>query len=117
MYIIRPPPMSTRLAKDSARANVASEQATAIRASNFTTMYFMVVRLSPSIHLLIFGNFHKSHPDDLPTPGDGAWADLWASAERWQKCQTKQGNMADALSAPDGRSPGRGWFSQISVDP
>jgi hypothetical protein len=40
------------LAKDSARAVVASEQASAIRASNFTTMCFMVVRLSPSIHLL-----------------------------------------------------------------
>jgi hypothetical protein len=52
MYIIRPPPMSTRLAKDSARAVVASEQASAIRGSNFTTMCFMVVRLSPSIHLL-----------------------------------------------------------------
>jgi hypothetical protein len=52
MYIIRPPPMSTRLAKDSARAVVASEQASAIRANNFTTMCFMVVRLSPSIHLL-----------------------------------------------------------------
>jgi hypothetical protein len=50
MYIIRPPPMSTRLAKDSARAVVASEQASAIRANNFTTMCFMVV--SPSIHLL-----------------------------------------------------------------
>src|SRR5215472_2910551 len=42
MYIIRPPPMSTRLAKDSARAVVASEQASAIRASNFTTMRFTV---------------------------------------------------------------------------
>src|SRR5262245_49953738 len=52
MYIIRPPPMSTRLAKDSARAVVASEQASTIRASNFTTMCFMAVRLSPSIHLL-----------------------------------------------------------------
>src|SRR6516162_11363379 len=52
MYIIRPPPMSTRLAKDSARAVVANEQASAIRASNFTTMCFMLVRLSPSIHLL-----------------------------------------------------------------
>src|SRR5262249_25041945 len=50
MYIIRPPPMSTRLAKESARAVVASEQVSAIRAS--TTMCFMVVRLSPSIHLL-----------------------------------------------------------------
>src|SRR5215470_14047791 len=48
MYIIRPPPMSTRLAKDSARAVVASEQESAIRASNFTTRCFMVVRLSPS---------------------------------------------------------------------
>src|SRR5262245_5209414 len=45
MYIIRPLPMSTRLAKDSARAVVASEQASAIRAINFTTMCFMVVRL------------------------------------------------------------------------
>jgi hypothetical protein len=44
--------MSTRLAKDSARAVVASKQASAIRASNFTMMCFMVVRLSPSIHLL-----------------------------------------------------------------
>ena len=35
-----------------ARAVVASEQASAIRASNFTPMCFMVVRLSPSIHLL-----------------------------------------------------------------
>jgi hypothetical protein len=52
MYIIRRPPMSTHLAKDSARAVVASEQTSAIRASNFTTMCFMVVRLSPSIHLL-----------------------------------------------------------------
>src|SRR5262245_29295410 len=52
MYIIRPPPMSTRLAKDSGRAVVASEQASTMRASNFTTMYFMVVRLSTSIHLL-----------------------------------------------------------------
>jgi hypothetical protein len=52
MYIIRPPPMSTRLAKDSARAIVASEQASAIRAGNFTTMCFTVVRLSSSIHLL-----------------------------------------------------------------
>src|SRR6516164_1342170 len=52
MYIIRPPPMSTRLAKDSARAVVATEQASAIRSRNFTTMCFMVVRLSPSIHLL-----------------------------------------------------------------
>src|SRR5262245_20542180 len=51
MYIIRTRPMSTRLAKDSARAVVASEQASAIRASNFRTMCFMVVRLSPSIHL------------------------------------------------------------------
>jgi hypothetical protein len=51
MYIIRPAPMSTCLAEDSARAVVASEQASAIRASNFTTMWFMVVRLSPS-HLL-----------------------------------------------------------------
>jgi hypothetical protein len=48
MYIIRPPPMSIRLAKDSARAVVASEQASAIRANNFTTMCFMVVRPSPS---------------------------------------------------------------------
>src|SRR6516164_7106676 len=48
MYIIRPPPMSTRLAKDSARAVVASEQVSAIRSSDFTTMCFMVVRLSPS---------------------------------------------------------------------
>jgi hypothetical protein len=52
MYIIRPPPMSTRLAKDSARTVVASEQASPIRASDFTTMFLMVVRLSPSIHLL-----------------------------------------------------------------
>jgi hypothetical protein len=35
--------MSTRLAKDSARAAVAGEQATATRATNFTTMCFMVV--------------------------------------------------------------------------
>jgi hypothetical protein len=52
--------MSTRLAKDSARAVVASEQASAIRANSFTTMYFMVVRLSPSIHCSMSGNFHKS---------------------------------------------------------
>src|SRR5262249_25601538 len=50
--IIRPPPMLTRLAKDSARAALPSEQANAIRASDFTTMCFMVVRLTPSIHLL-----------------------------------------------------------------
>jgi hypothetical protein len=51
--------MSTRLAKDSARAVVASEQASAIRASDFTTMCFVVVRLSPSIHLLDVGQFPK----------------------------------------------------------
>src|SRR5215475_9734759 len=62
MYIIRPPPTSTRLAKDSARAVVASEQASAIRASNFTTMCFMVVRLSPSIHLLDVRQLLKSRP-------------------------------------------------------
>jgi hypothetical protein len=56
MYIIRPPPMSTRLAKDSARAVVASEQASATKASNFTTMCFMVVRLSPSIRCSMSGN-------------------------------------------------------------
>jgi hypothetical protein len=44
--------MSTRLAKDSARDVVASEQASAIRASNFMTMCFMVAGLSPAIHLL-----------------------------------------------------------------
>jgi hypothetical protein len=49
MYIIRPPPMSTRLAKDSARTVVASEQASAIGASSFTTMWFMVVHLLPSM--------------------------------------------------------------------
>jgi hypothetical protein len=45
MYIIRPPPMSTRLAKDCARAAVASKQASATRASDFTAMGFMVVCL------------------------------------------------------------------------
>jgi hypothetical protein len=44
--------MSTRLAKDSARDVVASEQASAIKASKLTTMYFTIARLSPSIHLL-----------------------------------------------------------------
>ena len=51
--------MSTRLAKDSARAVVASEQASAIRA-NFTTMCFMVFRLWPSIHLLDVRPLSKS---------------------------------------------------------
>jgi hypothetical protein len=37
--------MSNRLSKDSARAVVASEQASAKKASNFTTMCFIVVRL------------------------------------------------------------------------
>jgi hypothetical protein len=60
MYIIRPPPISTRLAMDSARAVVASEQASAIRASDFTTMCFMVARLSPSIHLLDVRQLPKS---------------------------------------------------------
>jgi hypothetical protein len=63
MYIIRPAPISTRLAKDSARAVVASEQASAIKASIFTTMCFMVVRLSPSIHLL-----------DVRQPTSDAWS-------------------------------------------
>jgi hypothetical protein len=58
--VIRPPPMSTRLAKDSARAVVASEQASAIRASDFTTTCFMAVRLSPSIHLLNVRQLPKS---------------------------------------------------------
>jgi hypothetical protein len=49
MYIIRPPPMLTRLAKDPARAVVASEQASVRRASNFTTVFFTIVRISPSI--------------------------------------------------------------------
>jgi hypothetical protein len=49
------------MAKDSARAVVASEQASAIRASDFTTMCFMVVRLSPSIHLLDVRQFLKNH--------------------------------------------------------
>src|SRR5262249_9069328 len=62
MYIILPPPMSTCLANDSARAVVASEQASVITASNFTMMCFMVVRLSPPIHLLDVRQIHKSHP-------------------------------------------------------
>src|SRR5215468_7338580 len=60
MYIIRPPPMSTRLAKDPARAVVASEQASAIRASDFATMCFMVVRVLPLIHLLHVQQLPKS---------------------------------------------------------
>ena len=44
-------------------AVVASERASAIRASNFTTMCFMVVRLSPlQFTRSMSGNFHKSHP-------------------------------------------------------
>src|SRR5262249_55475328 len=39
---------------------VLSEQASAITASNFTTMCFMVVRLSPSIHLLDVRQLPKS---------------------------------------------------------
>src|SRR4051794_30922125 len=62
MYIIRPPPMSTRLAKDSARDVVASEQASAITVSNLTTTCFMVVRLSPSIHLLDVRQLPKITP-------------------------------------------------------
>src|SRR5262245_25198986 len=70
MYIIRPPPMSTRLAKDSARAVVASEQASAIRASNFTTMCLMVVRFSLSIHLLSARLFRlQSRLSDHPFGG------------------------------------------------
>jgi hypothetical protein len=53
--------MSTRLAKDSARDVVASEQASAITVSNFTTMCFMVVRLSPSIHLLDVRQLPTNH--------------------------------------------------------
>jgi hypothetical protein len=62
MYIIRPPPMSTRLAKDSARTIVVSAQASAIRASNFTTTCFTLVRLSPSIYLLDVRQFPEITP-------------------------------------------------------
>jgi hypothetical protein len=58
MYIIRPPPMSTRLAKESARAAVASEQASAKKASNLTTMCFMIVRPRPQFTCSTSGKFH-----------------------------------------------------------
>jgi hypothetical protein len=85
MYIIRPPPMSTRLAKDSARAVVASEQASAIRASNFRTMCFMVVRLSPSIHLLDvrqLPQITRRERGDVLSKLDNLANEIWKSAER-----------------------------------
>src|SRR5262245_29657510 len=81
MYIIRPPPMSTRLAKDSARAVVASEQASAIRASNFTTMCFMVVRFSPSIHLLVVRQLPTNHTQSFSI-GRGAETLMQINCER-----------------------------------
>jgi hypothetical protein len=52
--------MSTRLAKDSARDVVTSEQASAITANNFTTMCFTVVRLQFTCSMS--GNLNKSRP-------------------------------------------------------
>jgi hypothetical protein len=50
------------LAKDSARDVVASEQASAIRPNNFTTMCFMVVSPFGSIHQLDIQQLPKSYP-------------------------------------------------------
>jgi hypothetical protein len=61
MYIIRPPPMSTRLAKESARAVVASEQASAISASNFTAMCFMLFAFRFQFICSMSSNFRKSN--------------------------------------------------------
>jgi len=62
MYIIRPPPTSTRLAKDSARAVVASEQASAIIASNFTTCVSWLFALRLQFTCSMSGDFRKSQP-------------------------------------------------------
>jgi len=59
MYIIRAPPMSTRLAKDSARAVVASEQMSVTRASNFTKMCFMSFTFSFHFPRSMLGSFHS----------------------------------------------------------
>jgi hypothetical protein len=63
MYIIRPPPMSTRLAKDSARAVVASEQASAIRASNFTATCFMLFAFQLQFTCSVAGRLTPGFPE------------------------------------------------------
>jgi hypothetical protein len=69
--------MSTRLAKDSARTVVASEQVSAIRASDFSCMLF-AFRLNSSADV---GNFNKSHPVIF----------YWASAETLMQINTADG--------------------------
>src|SRR5262245_48683556 len=86
----------SRSVRRMARSSVASRQA--------------AHRLQSAPRILDEERGGRQFLDDLSRPGDGAWADLWAPAERWQKCQTKQGNMAVALSASVVKSPRRGGF-------
>src|SRR5262249_43528808 len=91
MYIIRPPPILTRLAKDWARATVASKQARAIRASNFKTMGFMLVRFSPSIHSLDVRQLPQI------TPGIFHWAAHrnFDANQLWTRRSKQSGGSSD----------------------
>src|SRR5262249_18697808 len=94
-----PPPMSTRLAKDSARAVVPSEQASTIRASNFTTMCFMVVRLQ-----------FRVQQRDKPFR-DALRMEIAAAGDDWRASSWR-------LNIPETReSFGRGWVDRGSTDP